>query len=144
MLLLGDHRAFFTTYRVITDAGLHAYQLDRNGALLKGGLEVYPLSVSALPVQMWHWLGPFQRMQHFYLHILDEESSGMQPEAVKKAIETAVKAADCILATYDHVAVADFPLNSFHCIIEYVCSPFNNKGEAAAAALTSAPCPRWH
>lgn len=40
MLLLGDHRAFFTMYRAITDAGMRAYQLDRDGALVKGSLEV--------------------------------------------------------------------------------------------------------
>lgn len=39
VLLLGDHRAFFTMYRAITDAGLRAYQLDRDGALLKAGLQ---------------------------------------------------------------------------------------------------------
>ncbi|KAK9915085.1 hypothetical protein WJX75_004552 [Coccomyxa subellipsoidea] len=38
VLLLGDHRAFFTMYRAITDAGLRAYQLDRDGALLKAGM----------------------------------------------------------------------------------------------------------
>ena len=27
-------------YRAITDAGMRAYQLDRDGALVKGGLEV--------------------------------------------------------------------------------------------------------
>ncbi|BDA43161.1 probable protein SHORTAGE IN CHIASMATA 1 at N-terminal half [Coccomyxa sp. Obi] len=103
VLLLGDHRAFFTMYRAITDAGMRAYQLDRDGTLLKGGLE---------------------------------------PLAVKKAAEAAMKAADCILATYDHVAVREFPLSLFHCIIECISSPFNGKGEAAAAALASAPCSR--
>jgi hypothetical protein len=40
VLLLGDHRAFFTMYRVIVDAGLRAHQLDRDGALSKAGLQV--------------------------------------------------------------------------------------------------------
>ena len=37
ILLLGDSRAFFVVYRLITDAGLRAYQLDRDGALARGG-----------------------------------------------------------------------------------------------------------
>lgn len=36
-LLLGDARAFFVAYRLITDAGLRAFQLDRDGALARGG-----------------------------------------------------------------------------------------------------------
>lgn len=66
----------------------------------------------------------------------------LQPAAVKRAAEAAVRAADCVLATYDHVAVRDFPLSLFHCIIECISSPFNGKGVAATAALASAPCPR--
>jgi hypothetical protein len=46
VLLLGDHRAFFTMYRAITDAGLRAYQLDRDGALLKAGLQACSFSCS--------------------------------------------------------------------------------------------------
>ncbi|CAL8468858.1 g8399 [Coccomyxa elongata] len=64
------------------------------------------------------------------------------PAAVKRAAEAAIKAADCVLATYDHVAVRDFPLSSFHCLIECISSPFNGKGVAATAAIASAPCPR--
>ncbi|KAK9842540.1 hypothetical protein WJX81_005070 [Elliptochloris bilobata] len=33
MLLLGDSRTFFMLYRIVADAGLRAYHLDRDGAL---------------------------------------------------------------------------------------------------------------
>ena len=40
MLLLGDVRAFFALYRTVADAGLRAFQLDRDGALARAGLQV--------------------------------------------------------------------------------------------------------
>ncbi len=45
-LLLGDSRAFFMVYRIIADAGLRAFQLDRDGALARGGNQArtYPLT----------------------------------------------------------------------------------------------------
>jgi hypothetical protein len=66
----------------------------------------------------------------------------MQDVAVKTAAEAAMRAADCLLATYDHVGLRDFPLSLFHCIIECISSQFNGRGAAAASALASATCPR--
>ncbi|KAK9815324.1 hypothetical protein WJX72_001793 [[Myrmecia] bisecta] len=39
ILLVGESNAFFTMYKVITAAGLHAYQLDRSGQLKASGLQ---------------------------------------------------------------------------------------------------------
>ena len=37
VLIVGDTRAFFTMYRVVDEAGLRAFQLDRSGTLLAAG-----------------------------------------------------------------------------------------------------------
>ena len=46
-LLLGDARTFFMLYRVVADAGLRAYQLDRDGALTRGGAPPAALAAAA-------------------------------------------------------------------------------------------------
>jgi hypothetical protein len=46
-LVVADARAFYTTYRVISDAGLRAMQLDRDGALVQAGLPAGQLREAA-------------------------------------------------------------------------------------------------
>ena len=46
-LLLGDPRTFFMLYRVVADAGLRAYQLDRDGALGRGRAPPATLAAAA-------------------------------------------------------------------------------------------------
>lgn len=47
MLLLGDARTFFMLYRVVADAGLRAYQLDRDGALTRAHAPPATLAAAA-------------------------------------------------------------------------------------------------
>ena len=46
-------------------------------------------------------------------------SAARNPTELRVAVQVAVRGADCVLATYVHVGLQGFPLDAFHCVLEY-------------------------
>jgi hypothetical protein len=92
VLLLADSRAFFTLYKVVSDAGLRAYQLDRDGRLGLG-------------------LGQGQGQ--------GVANCGAAAHEIQEAVEQALRCANCILANNRQLATMAGFLDRFTCMVEY-------------------------
>ena len=58
-------------------------------------------------------------------------------EAVQQAVQTAVLAADCVLATYQHASQLSFPFTKFCAVVEYAPEAARaSQGPAALARLS--------
>jgi hypothetical protein len=93
VLLVADSRAFFTLYKVITNAGFRAHQLDREGRLQQQQPGPGPAGQPAAAV-------------------------GSTGAAVVEAVAKALDAANCILLSKQQLCLASFPLARFTCMVE--------------------------
>lgn len=93
VLLVADSRAFFTLYKVITNAGFRAHQLDREGRL-----------------QQQPAPGPAGQ---------PATATSSTGAAVEQAVAKALDAANCILLSKQQLCLAGFPLARFTCMVEF-------------------------